>query len=285
MVRRPKGYWQNFGNLEKETIRIMQNEGWETLPSPKVLRKRGYSYLVSAAFRTCGGLAKLREKLGQKEVYVKKGRWQSLEFTLHKAREAMENEDWQTLPGAEVLGNRGYHGIVNSAKMYHGGLPNIREQLGHNRRLRIADGQWKDLTYIKAEARRIMSEHGWSSLPSVGALWNGGYNSFVVAATKYHGGIPKLRKILGQEPHLIIKSGDWKSVDFTTRKAIAAMEKEGWPTLPSNNILRKAGYNSLSSAISKYHGGFPVFRRQLSEHSSQPSEQEQLEVLVGGYDG
>lgn len=57
----------------------------------------------------------------------------------------------------------------------------------------------------------------------------------------------------------------WKSQVNTVNEARKAMEKEKWDTLPGPNSLLDRGYSRLRSAILRYHGGFPKFRRALGE--------------------
>ena len=60
-------------------------------------------------------------------------------------------------------------------------------------------------------------------------------------------------------------------------------EKIGCEELPPQWILNNNGYNSLSAAISTYHGGFPRFRELLNQHLGRSSDKNQLETLLESY--
>lgn len=59
--------------------------------------------------------------------------------------------------------------------------------------------------------------------------------------------------------------GYWESLENTLAEAKAAMEREGWATLPSKDLLVNKGYSSLTSAITRYHGGFHKFRNTIGQ--------------------
>jgi superoxide dismutase len=59
--------------------------------------------------------------------------------------------------------------------------------------------------------------------------------------------------------------GYWKILENCAAEAHAAMEKEGWETLPCGRILENSGYKSLVHAIVGYHGGFHQFRTLLGQ--------------------
>ena len=52
----------------------------------------------------------------------------------------------------------------------------------------------------------------------------------------------------------------WESLEKTIYEAKKFKEEHNYDTLPSSNKLKELGYNSLSAAISNYHGGFNNFR-------------------------
>jgi len=79
--------------------------------------------------------------------------------------------------------------------------------------------------------------------------------------------------------------GYWKSLENYLAEARTAIQENGWTTLPSPDKPRKNGYSSIANGARRYHRGMPGLRKLLQKHMNQPSEQEQLEVLVGGYHG
>lgn len=61
---RPKGYWRDFNNLRDELVAFTtQNESLGQMPSPTLLRERGFSYLLTP-INDFGGFFVVAEQLG-----------------------------------------------------------------------------------------------------------------------------------------------------------------------------------------------------------------------------
>jgi len=271
---------KNKEYIVQEALKAMQEQGWTTLPSSEVLAKNGYSALCSAV-KHHGGFTGLRKLLGQESLKRPNGIWKSQEYTLQQARQAMEKEGWAKLPSTKILEKHGYFPLLGAASKYYGGLRGLRKLLGQPENL-PKPGKWKDPAYITEQALKAMQEQGWTELPSGMVLKEKGYGCITDAANRYYNGLPGLRTLLGQEnPRK--GYGLWKDQEFILQEALKAMQKEGWERLPTTQVLRKHGYEQLIAASYKHHDGIRGLRRLVSEHMNQPSEQEQLEVLVGGY--
>jgi hypothetical protein len=61
------------------------------------------------------------------------------------------------------------------------------------------------------------------------------------------------------------RSGTWKSIEFVLGETKRFLSRYNLSDLPSRTIIEKLGHSSLGYAISKYHGGFRVFREKLNE--------------------
>jgi len=120
-------------------------------------------------------------------------------------------------------------------------------------------GYWKKEENTIAEARQIMEEQAWKVLPSDGELRKHGYNPLGIAITKYQGGFRSFRKKLGQT-NTTKPNGYWKVEENVIAEAQQAIADNNWDALPSQDMLQKKGYSSLSRAINKYHGGIQEFR-------------------------
>jgi len=125
-------------------------------------------------------------------------------------------------------------------------------------------GYWIKEENTLFEARRVMGEHGWTTLPSQKEIQKHGYNSLNTAISKYHGGIQTFRTKLGQT-NTKKPQKYWQSLDNTLIEAQQAMFNEGWTVLPSADQLEKKGYSPLNNAINKYYGGLPAFRTKLGQ--------------------
>jgi len=277
--RHPMGYWKNPLNIVAEARNAMEEQGWEVLPNKTILGGNGYSCITTAAHRYHGGMAGLRGLLGQGLLVHPKGFWHDPLNVVAEARAAMEKEGWDYLPSQNVLTKSGYSSLVRAAR-YHSGMSGLRKLLGQEV-LERPKSYWKDPLNVVAEAKKVMEKEGWENLPSVNSLRKHGYHFFGNAA-KFHGGISGLRSLLGEDC-LIRPMGFWQDPANVVAEAKKAMKGHNWSTLPSAQTLREHGYHFFGNAAI-YHGGFSALRALISKSLDQPTEQEQLEVLVGGYD-
>jgi len=262
-LRKPNGYWKSVDNTKTETRKAMQEQGWTELPNIRILRKSGYSDLVSAISVHHGGFHKFRVILGQENKIAPKGY-----LTVHKniqfeAKRIMEKEGWAELPSGRTLQKRGHGSFLHAVDVHHGGLPALRNFLDQNR-LNKPHGAWKSLDYTQAEARRAMQEEGWKKLPGANLLARKNYSSLSRSITVYHGGFHKFRRSLGQR-ELQRPYGYWMNVENAKKEALRAMEEQGWDELPNDKSLNKHGYSSLTRAIGKYHKGMRAFRKILEQ--------------------
>ena len=78
----------------------------------------------------------------------------------------------------------------------------------------------------------------------------------------------------------------WQGLEFTLGVARKLLEENSLEDLPSALQLRvKFSRSDLSAAISKYHGGFPVFREKLREYMGHETNQDNLGSLLEEYVG
>ena len=61
------------------------------------------------------------------------------------------------------------------------------------------NGYWKSLENTISEAKKVMKEYGFDTLPPSNKLNDFGYGGLNNAIVKYHGGINNFREILNQE--------------------------------------------------------------------------------------
>jgi len=270
--------WRTPDYICQQAQKAMQEQKWDILPGAHTLCKLDYNKIVNAAESNCNGLRGLRKLLGQPNHRVRPGSWKDQEFALQKAREAMKEQGWEKLPSHGVLTEKRYHALCNAAK-YHNGLRGLRKLLGQENSQEKYE-LMKSENYIIQQVRQAMAKFNWQSVPTIRVLKQHRLGSVVNAIFKHHGGMTGLRKLLGEER---VAPGAWRELEYTIKQAQKAMQNEGWTNLPALGLLRANGYGGMLRAIQKYHGGLLTFRKLIQEHSSQPSEQQQLEVLVGGY--
>jgi hypothetical protein len=267
--KRPNGYWPNIDNCIAEAKAAMKKEGWETLPRGDVLEENGYGTLVYAITTYHGGMHAFRKHIGEQPLRREDGLWKDLAYALKEARAAMRKEGWAELPASTVLKEKGYGALIGAIMRYHGGFHKFRKHL-RQQQLRREQGIWKNLDYVIQEAREAMRKEGWTYLPGKELLCKRGYGSLSSSITKYHGGFWKFRTLLGQENDRSAV-GAWKDPTYTIAQARKAIKKEGWSTLPRQDVLSRQGYGGLAGAIARHHGGMHAFRKLVGE---QPKKRE-----------
>lgn len=188
------------------------------------------------------------------------GTWKSLEYTIERAKAAMQKHEWTTLPSAHFLHRHAYSAITHGIVKYHGGFHYFRVHHLKEENLKRPSGIWKSATYAVKQAKATMKKEGWTKIPSRAALYAHGYSSLATAIHVYHGGFRHFRLTKMKETSIIAKSGSWESIKYTVAQARLAMKRERWQTLPGGGELRKRGYSTLDSAIIKNHGGHHYFR-------------------------
>jgi len=193
--RKPHGYWKKEENVISEALRVMQEQGWATLPSQKELRKHRY-HSLNYAIRYHGGIQTIREKLGQQNPTTKPpGYWQNEENVVFEAQQTMDKHGWETLPSARQLVKHGHSSLCKAIGKYYEGIRNFRKKLGQTNIKKPKD-YWESLDTTIAEARKIMQEQNWGALPSAKELREHGYSALISAVFNYHGGIQTFRTLL-----------------------------------------------------------------------------------------
>lgn len=263
---KPDGFWKSLDNVLAEARRIMQKEGWTTIPATGVLVEHRYRGFLNGVFKF-GGLAAIRDMLGLKAPEKDFDKWKSLESMLEETRQIMRREGWESLPTTTELLEKGQHTLLYAASKYHGGLTRIREHLGQ-KVLRKVRPEFKDINFVLKCAKEAMEKEGWEFLPSGNDLRKKGYVSLDGAIGRHHGGIQKVRKLLGQDISLKKDTGYWTSVDNIVAEAKTAMKQMGWSQLPTEDVLRDNGFSPIANAA-KYVGGICRLREILGQENSQ----------------
>jgi len=265
-LRVANGLWQDFEYAKQRALDVVEQHGFEILPGMGTLGKLGHSSLAQAIVNYHGGFTKFRQELGHKPLQKALGVWKSLEYTVQNALEIMKEHGFDVLPGNRVLKRLGSSDLCNAIHRHHGGMRKFRKSLGQNA-LKRKPGEWESLDYALQQAREIMEEHGLDTLPSQKKLMEIGHSA-LSGGIQYHGGFYEFRKKLGERSSRT-KHGRWKDLDYVMKEAQRIMQLNGLDVLPSSNKLRKLGYDGLSDALMKYHGGFHKFRKLLGQQQLQ----------------
>ena len=193
------------------------------------------------------------------------GYWKNLDRCLKYARSIMKKHSWEKIPTGRDLRKCGYGGFAGAIAKYHGGLNKFRQDLGE-KSFRQGNGYWRNIENCIEVAKDVIDEEG--HLPPSRKLNELGYSSLAYAISKHHGGFPKFRELLDQ-PALQKPNHFWEGQENLFGEATTVIVKYGLDELPSSTRLNKLGHNDLVSAIVKFGGGFPVFRKKLAEYLSK----------------
>lgn len=273
--------FKDFDSAKAEAQRIMQEEGWSTLPGRPSLNKAGYGTFANAIYSHHGGLPTFRRSLGQKQLMKPKGVWKSLDYTVNRFKEAMEAEGWEELPGQSLLIDRGYQSIVNAANHYHGGyeaLLGILEKSGikRNKNGRKPVGYWDKLENVKSEMSMLVQQLG--HFPTHDEVLDvAGFG--LADGISRQGGIHSVSEKMGYESKTKPK-GYWhefNNVEIELKRVIRQLGH-----FPTQQELKSLQMSGLGRAIQTY-GGLVAVRRRLEEGVKVPFGKKGLEKVLRDY--
>lgn len=127
--QREPGVWKDQSYGIAQAREVMRKHGLAQLPSQKQLIDLGYSSLNTAIHNYYGGFHAFRDALGEQQTRVKKGSWESLEFAILQAKNALQEMGVARLPCWSTLNTRGYSALANAIQKQHGGFPAFRAKL------------------------------------------------------------------------------------------------------------------------------------------------------------
>lgn len=281
-IYKRKGFW-NRDNTYAEADRLYTEYG--DLPPESKLRELGMGTLPQAAREHFGGMQNLRETLREAhgDLDDTEENMKDLAYVQDQLRQIRDENDLKRIPGQETLIQLGRGDLVQAIRRYHGGMNAVRGSLGA--KVVSPNGTWDDPDHVINEARRLMAEHCWEDWPSEKVLRQNGYNMLPVAVRRTFGNVAKFREALGVKQGRV-QRGAWKDLDYTISEAARAMGEIGCDGLPTQKVLAEHGYNSLSQAISKYHGGYAAFRGVLyGRMGIEVDGGNELETLLNTYTG
>jgi hypothetical protein len=206
--------------------------------------------------------------------------WENVNNVIAESKEVMEKHGFNRLPTTNELRDLGYSSLAFAIYTYQGGYKKFRLKLGQEKML----GRWMDKDYLIEQARKLMKEMGLTKFPNENELRKIGGYSGMCKAIRRQGGFEKFREELG-EISTRVKRGSWKNIDYIISESLRAVKEIGTDELPSRDVLKRFGYGNLAEAIRRYAGGFPEFRKQLSQYLGRPSSGQQLEGVLEHYLG
>lgn len=258
--QRKRGFWKDRTNVDTIFNQLVKKLG----RAPKYKEVSEYDSSLSHAIdRYHGGFRKFMKDNGFQLSRKNPNFLKDFDNVLNEARKFMKEHGFEELPGVNRIREMGGGTIVMAAVKYHGGMTKLRESLGQ-KNARVPHGSWKSLDFTIEKAKEIIKNHDLDRLPSTNGLRDIGEGPFLAAVQKYHGGIAKFRKLLGEE-HMREENGYWNNESNVIEKAIEVIRENNYDHLPGQQTLQNIGEGSLAFAISRYQGGFPKFRKRLHE--------------------
>jgi hypothetical protein len=252
---KPPGYWTEETVLE-EVRRVMEEHGFEELPSKIWFRENDYGYLSQQVKSKIGWL-KLREIFGGNDLRRPDGYW-TKETVLEEARRVMADYNLKELPSRRWFEENGFSPLAHQIKKHYGYLK-LRECLGEEPR-RKPKGYWTEEIVIE-KVLKVIEENGLDSLPSQRWLKENGFGALAHKIGDYFT-YPELREVLGGEA-LRRPNGYWTE-ETVMSEAKKIMRENNFDEFPSRNWLNRNGHSTLAVRIIKMCG-FLKFREILGE--------------------
>ena len=275
-VNKPKGYWQNQDNFEREAKEAIElNDG--NRPTQRWLNKNGYGSLVDATAKYYGGFTNVFDRIMGEETEKSKphGYWKDWDNFERGVKEAIELNDGNR-PTAKWLQKNGYSILANAANRHYDGLANVFNRIMGEEGGNKPNGYWQNQDNFERELKEAI-EKNEGNRPTSTWLRENGYSSLVDAAQNHYGGFTNVfDRVMGEEggkkPNRY-----WQNQDNLEREAKEAIELNDG-NRPTAKWLHKNGYGSLVTAARTYHDGLRnVLDRVMG------AEPDKLELFLKGY--
>lgn len=118
--------------------------------------------------------------------------------------------------------------------------------------------EYRNLSNTLSEMKRVVDELGY--FPTAKELYKRRFHGLVKCVYKHHGGLNKLRELMGYE--LEQKPPKyWKN--FSNVEETLKLISKDLGHFPTQDELKKRGYGSLRCVIAKYHGGLNSVKERL----------------------
>jgi len=254
--RKPDGFWGDKGKVSLALKKIIKKLG--RFPTKEDCRTLKCTYLPVAVKKHYGSLNNAREKFGLPPGTRSNGYWKDWENVKRELEPLIE--ECVDFPSHVMIQERLGKGFKTAVHDYHGGMVAVKKKLGFD--TKKPNGYWHSEENILKELKEVMELHGLEKIPGMHTLDKLGHATLGMSISKVIG-YKKLRESFGEE--MPVEPGTWKDLEYTIDQAKEVMKSEAWDVLPGGWTLQKKGYNSLATAITEYHGGYPAFREHLGK--------------------
>src|SRR3989344_1155918 len=269
---RPKGYWKDWKNIERELTVLGEKLGHD----PSESEIRDYDTSLNAAIRKYHrGITVVRERMGVTQRRNKYGSWKDLGKIISELSPIIQ--EIGHFPSGSELKRLG-RGDLERAIQRHHSINAVRKAMGYNP-LRITKVQdddvdknkptprdyWAEFNNLVNEINAIIEENG-GKFPTESTLQEKNRKD-IINGFRRHGGFPEVRKRMGYNrsssermlPRDSEQLTDW---NWFSSELLQVIEQNG-DKFPSSNELNKIGRGDLLRAINKYHGKTANVRARL----------------------
>jgi len=258
---KPKGYWQNEQNIEREVEGAMEAHSLEVIPDKKNFERMGLSS-ISYAITTYypGGFRGIRGKFKEDRIMRPNGHWDNLE-NVESEIAALEKRLGHFPTQKEMAEVSGLSMAVSTR---YGGIAKFNEKVGRSSDTKPR-GYWRDWGNVGPEVARIMGENQ-GDLPDYVWMRNNEPN-VLRAIERHHGGVTKIRRKLGKKVKKREK-GFWKDRNELIIQINDFMDEHELVELPTATNFLGLDASHLHRGIMK-NGGYRVFRKLFEEEQKQ----------------
>lgn len=275
-LRRPRGYFKEWDNVEKELFQVEAKLGH--FPSDIELRDLGLSSLANAISNYYGGYTEVRKRLGKPQtsdlIEMLKD-WKTLENKINQLEAELGH-----FPTQQDLRNLGIVYIHTAMKKHYGGPNKVKRKLG--KKSQRDPNYLKDWSNVKSEILQLEAALG--HFPTAKEMVALGYSSLPDAICKYHRGFNNVQKKLSRKQTTV----QWSKIIKTTDDAVRYYE-ENYAGMSRSEVQKNTenGGRAFYKAILKRKWLDDVFPPSKTKTSQQDNEakRKQLEELLRTYVG
>lgn len=244
--RKPKGYWENWENVEEELLEVIEELG--DFPTSKQLRDMGNSSLAHAASKYHGSLREIKVEMGF-NVSNKPSKywtlWENVEKELRNVIEELGH-----FPTQNELKDLGYSSLILAIPRFNG-TNEVRKRMGFDK-IKNDRGYWKEWENVETEIKKIIKDNNLENFPTQKFLSKNGYGG-LINGIAYFGGFYEVSRKCGIKHSQDRERDYWN--DWDNVKSALEDITEDTGHLPTESELKSMGYGALVRAIQKHYGG------------------------------
>lgn len=199
MTCKPRGYWKNLDNVNREILTFVAEEGISGLmPTETELRRAGHGSLVIAIHKHHGSFHRVARQLHLSITRKPKGYWKDFRNVEREILAFIAEQGTPgTIPTATELRHAGHGSLASAICEYHGDFHEVAQRLGLSSRYR-PKGYWRDFGNVRRAVLAFVTQNGEPLvMPTESELRNSRLSSLSTAIYQYHGDFHQVARRLG----------------------------------------------------------------------------------------